>query len=66
MIMDGVTFSRARVEEWRTGEKAAYKPVPEAQPAADSDDKLSKSAKAEAVEEAANDGQAEEEEDLVE
>jgi|EP01044_Picomonas_judraskeda_P006765 hypothetical protein len=66
MIMDGVTFSRARVEEWRTGEKAAYKPVPEAQPAADSDDKLSKSAKAEAAEEAANDGQAEEEEDLVE
>ena len=62
MIMDGVTFSRARVEEWRTGEKAAYKPVPEAQPATDSDGKPGKSAKAEAVQEAAND----EEEDLVE
>eukprot|EP01046_Picozoa_sp_COSAG06_P050102 COSAG06_NODE_7855_length_2352_cov_2.588992_2_plen_341_part_00 len=71
MVVDGVVFSRARVEKWRAGDRVGYNPVDDQattaqQPVVETDQNLGSSNKTGVAEETSNNGESDEEEALVE
>jgi hypothetical protein len=70
MVMDGVVFSRARIEKWRAGDRNGYSSVADqataAQPVAETEDKTKSGNREEHVAETPQDIGSGEEEELVE